>query len=267
MTGRRTVLRDSFGVDKNATELSGGSRRQVNDYLLPSRGSVSVLPPRSNGSLLSTGPRDGLSLMTRAFLVVAGAVPVSLIGASTFGVLTLKQLTVFFLLPALVGLVVLTVTSSASWLLVKRAVVAGVTATFIYDIFRWTCLALGLMDGDPIPHIGTDLGLEPGWVFGYLWRFLGNGSGIAVAFYAFGGRGIVAGTAHGLVVASGLLAVLAISPHGQQALFPLTPTIVAIAVTGHVIYGVVLGLISKKMPSPAEPLTHLRPSFRLRSGA
>lgn len=203
---------------------------------------------------LATNSTDGavaLSIPVRLVLAAVGAVPVSLIGAATFGVFSLRELAIAVLMPALGLLAILFVFIEPAHRLVGRALVAGLLATFIYDLLRWSFLIVGLMDRDPIPHIGLSLGLEPGWVFGYLWRFIGNGGGIAVAFYAFGGRGIVLGTAHGLVVCSGLLGVLIFSPNGQAVLFPLEPATLVVAVAGHIIYGAVLGLIAERLPSPA----------------
>ncbi|MEM7338771.1 MAG: hypothetical protein AAF467_08990 [Actinomycetota bacterium] len=185
----------------------------------------------------------GLGRRERLLLMTVGATPVSLVGASTFGVVDLKTLAVGVLLPGLLALAVLLTVSRRSRRLTAEAVIAGVVATFVYDLFRWAFLAFGWMDRDPIPHIGTALGLSPGWVFGYLWRFVGNGGGLALFYYAFGLRGVVAGVAFGLVVCEGLIAVLVYSPHGQQTLFPLVPATYVVAIVGHVIYGAVLGAI------------------------
>ena len=100
------------------------------------------------------------------------------------------------------------------------------------------------MQVDPIPHIGTALGLSLAWVFGYLWRYLGNGGGVAIAFTGLGLRGVRAGMIFGGLVCGGLLATLAIAPLGQQLLFPLTPTTVVMATVGHLIYGAILGATS-----------------------
>lgn len=119
-------------------------------------------------------------------------------------------------------------------------------ATFGYDLFRWSFLWFGLMQVDPIPHIGTALGLSPAWVFGYLWRYLGNGGGLAIAFTALGLRGVRAGMIFGSLVCACLIATLAIAPLGQQVLFPLNPTTVVMATVGHLIYGAILGATSAR---------------------
>jgi hypothetical protein len=117
-------------------------------------------------------------------------------------------------------------------------------ATALYDLVRFTFLWTGLMSHDPIPHIGVALGLHPAWVFGYLWRYLGNGGGLAVAFSVLGLKGVRAGVLYGLSVCGGLLALLVVCPHAQEVLFPLTLATVLMATIGHAVYGAVLGTIS-----------------------
>ena len=124
---------------------------------------------------------------------------------------------------------------------VTQAWVAGLVSTALYDLFRFGFIWLGLISGDPIPHIGAALGLHPDWLFGYIWRYAGNGAGLAVAFHALGYRGTRAGVLYGLFVCGGLLVTLTVAPYGQQMLFPLTFTTVVMATGGHVIYGAVLG--------------------------
>ncbi len=188
--------------------------------------------------------QDGVPVGDRLLLAAVGATPVSLIGFATFGIVDLRELSLVVLLPALSALATVLALDPVSRPLVARAITAGAIATFLYDLFRWWFLIAGWMDRDPIPHIGTSLGLEPGWLFGYLWRYVGNGGGLALVFFVSGVRGIVGGTAHGLLVCSGLLGVLLVSPHGQQALFPLETVTFVVAIVGHVIYGSALGVLS-----------------------
>jgi hypothetical protein len=173
-------------------------------------------------------------------LAAAGATPVTLIAASTFGV-GLRGAAVSVALPAVAVVILVATGHRPSAALVRQAVAAGVAATFVYDVSRFAFLALGVVHGDPIPHIGVELGLDPPALFGYLWRYLGNGSGLALTFLALGFRGRTAGVVYGLTVCGGLLVVLAVSPHGQDLLFPLGPGTVVMATTGHALFGAVLG--------------------------
>jgi hypothetical protein len=172
-----------------------------------------------------------------------------LVGASAFDGVTLRGLAVHLLVPVLAFTAGLIGWSPSACRLAWRGLVAGMAATFLYDLFRWSFLWLGWMDVDPIVHIGTALGLAPGWLFGYLWRYLGNGGGMGVAFFALGLRGVRPGILYGLFVCGGLFLVLLVSPHGQQMLFPLNGATVVMASIGHVIYGGVLGelaLVSRR---------------------
>jgi hypothetical protein len=181
----------------------------------------------------------------RLVLIPVGFLPVTLIAAAAFGVAGLQVLAVLLLIPAL-ALVAVVLLWRPKWAaLALKALGAGIVATALYDAYRGSFIALGLMQ-DPIPHIGVALHLDPAWVFGYLWRYLGNGGGMAVAFFALGFRGVRTGILYGLFVCSGLMFVLVAAPYGQEMLFPLSATTVVMAVGGHIIYGAALGWIAKR---------------------
>jgi hypothetical protein len=186
----------------------------------------------------------GRTIVLRLGLVAVGFLPVTLIAAATFDAWTLRQLALRLLLPA-AAVTLLTVGGSATARhIALRGLAIGIVATFLYDLFRWSFLWLRWMETDPIVHIGSALGLSPDWLFGYLWRYIGNGGGMAVAFTALGIRGVWRGVGYGLFVCGGLFLVLLVSPHGQQMLFPLDPVTVVMALVGHVIYGATLGVLS-----------------------
>jgi hypothetical protein len=179
----------------------------------------------------------------RVALAAAGGVPVTLVAASAFG-LDLRALAMLVLVPVIAGLLARMAVHAPTRRLVGHALVAGVAATALYDLCRGSFLWLGLMDRDPIPHIGTALGIEPAWLGGYAWRYLGNGSGLALAFLALGLHGTRTGVAYGLAVCACLLLTLLVSPYGTQILFALNLTTVIMATLGHAIYGAVLGTIA-----------------------
>jgi hypothetical protein len=177
----------------------------------------------------------------RLWLAVAGVLPVSLIGLSAFGIWDLRVLALALLVPAIVVTTFVAQRTNGARRALATGARRGIGSTLAYDLFRWTFLWFGWMQTDPIPHIGTALGLSPAWVVGYAWRYFGNGGGLALAFTALGGRGVRVGMVYGLAVCAGLLAVLVVTPFGQQMLFPLNATTVVMAVGGHLIYGGVLG--------------------------
>jgi hypothetical protein len=187
-----------------------------------------------------------VALPMRAVLIIAGFLPVTLIAVSTFDIVGLRALAGYVLAPVIVTVAYLVIRRRVVSTMVRKAVGAGLVATALYDLVRFSFLGTGLMSHDPIPHIGVALGLHPAWVFGYLWRYLGNGGGLAVAFSALGLRGIRGGVLYGLFVCSGLLALLFVCPNAQTALFPLTWVTVLMATVGHAVYGAVLGAIAER---------------------
>lgn len=192
-------------------------------------------------------------LANRLSLAAAGGVPVSLIAGSAFG-LDLRLLALLVLAPVLACVLFRMVVHPASRRLVGFAICAGVVATALFDLCRGSFLWLGLMDGDPIPHIGGALGIDPGWAAGYTWRYLANGTGLALTFLALGLRGTRVGIVYGLGVCSYLLLTLVVSPYGTEILFPLNLTTVIMVTLGHAIYGGVLGTIAARRHEPrAEP--------------
>jgi hypothetical protein len=187
-------------------------------------------------------------LAERLTLVAAGFVPVTLIATTTFGVASLHTLALAVLVPAIVAVLVVLARRPAFVPLVVAAIGAGVMATTLYDLYRFSFLWLGVMHRDPIPHIGHALHVRPARAWGYLWRYLGNGSGLALAFCALGMRGVRSGIAFGLFVCAGLLVTLVAAPYGQQMLFPLNTATVVMAIGGHAIYGAVLGALAQRHP-------------------
>jgi len=206
---------------------------------------LGVTGTRLRGLVLRAFPwlTDRAEAPARLALIPVGFLPVTLIAATAFGVAGLRELALLVLLPSLLALTVVLLCRPRWSPMALRALAAGVVATALYDVFRGSFVVLGSMQ-DPIPHIGAALNLDPAWLFGYLWRYLGNGGGMAIAFVALGLRGVRVGIAYGLFVCSGLLFVLVFAPHGQEMLFPLSATTVVMAVGGHVIYGATLGWLA-----------------------
>jgi hypothetical protein len=176
-------------------------------------------------------------------LASVGFLPVTLIAATAFNLAGLRELATHLLLPAILvtGLVVLR--SGRVLRIIVLGMLVGVLATACYDLVRFGFLWSGLIATDPIPHIGRALHLHPAWVYGYLWRYLGNGSGLSVAFFALGYHKVSEGLCFGLFVCGGLLLVLVFAPLGQVMLFPLTLSTIVMVIVGHIVYGVALAWI------------------------
>jgi hypothetical protein len=136
-----------------------------------------------------------------------------------------------------------------------RGFVYGLVAVTAYDAVRIPMVIAGIWP-DFIPRLG-------GWIIGhgdanvlvgYTWRYLGDGGGIGLAFFAVCGligvwkypalaqRPIQLGVGYGVFIWSGLIATVALTSHGSEMLFPLTPLSLGLSLLGHLIYGSVLGI-------------------------
>lgn len=138
---------------------------------------------------------------------------------------------------------------------VLRGLSAGTIAVLLYDCTRLPFVVFGGWP-DFIPGIGVWLlnNRDAHWSVGYLWRYLGNGAGMGLAFTVavpLTRRWVTARTAgivFGLAVWSGLLITLAAAPNGEDKMFVLTPTTLTVSLIGHIVYGTVLGIIANRGP-------------------
>ncbi len=144
----------------------------------------------------------------------------------------------------------------------RRLVVSGLgyglVAVTIYDMTRIPFVVFGGWP-DFIPKIGIWLFDNPdtNWTVGYLWRYLGNGAGMGMAFKMVAPlaghwvRQRVAGVAFGLAIWTGLVITLIVAPDGQSQLFALTPATIALSLLGHIVYGSVLGCTGHMAVQPS----------------
>ncbi|HEV2372472.1 MAG TPA: hypothetical protein VGS19_09890 [Streptosporangiaceae bacterium] len=183
-----------------------------------------------------------------------GGLPVLGITGQVFGLLTLHWLALWVLIPLVV----------ASWAVatfdpdpVDRLVLAGVLWGLIavggYDVFRLPTVYGAHLWGDFFGMVGgwaTDG--PPNLFVGYIWRYVGDGCGIAVPFFCLAAA-LQAGTwrrsrlmalsiGYAVIpVWGGLVATDALAPAGH-ALFPFTPTTAVLSLIGHLVYGALLGV-------------------------
>ena len=226
---------------------------------------------------------------TILFLVLS-SMPLLAITAHEFGLLSLRASALLLILP--VAAILAVSTTFAPYPIdgiVGRGLIAGMVACLAYDAFRLTAVyVLGWM-GDFIPIMGTgitaDPDIESGAAVGYIWRYIGDGGGLGVAFYllAFAvgldrwsrrpARVVLVAAAFAVCpVWTGLVAtVLVTSLRGGSTLFHLRPDTLAITFVGHVIFGVVVGLAFTRVldrgvqwpwPSLLSQLEHRRLSRR-----
>ena len=157
----------------------------------------------------------------------------------------------FAVVPAAGVLLVLSAIHPAWGRRALLGLVAGIIATGIYDMLRLGLVLAGFW-GDPIPGIGrlalADPNANAAW--GYVWRFVGNGGGMGMAFAMLPWRGVRSGLLYGTAICLGLLGLLYFFPIAQVHFFPLTPLTAAGAMAGHWVYGAVLGALTARwLPS------------------
>jgi hypothetical protein len=191
------------------------------------------------------------SLLPRVIYLAFGFAAITSLGVALTGAVPLPYGFHYAVIPAyavmtLVGL------RYPAW--GKRALfglVAGMIATGIYDILRIGLMFAGLW-GDPIPSIGQLALNDPDtpWYWGYVWRFVGNGGGMGVAFAMLPWRGVKLGIAYGSAICLGLVGLLYFWPASQQHFFALTPLTAAGGMAGHWVYGAVLGYLTARWLPP-----------------
>lgn len=188
-------------------------------------------------------------------LLLAGAMPVSSIPLFVLGWLSMTDAAVFCVAPLALAAVVIMAGRSreAHWAL--RGAAAGLVAVLAYDGLRLPLVWTNVWP-DFIPRLGGWVtgGAGPDAGVGYVWRYLGDGAGIGLAYFVFcsvvlllrpalvTARPVLLSVGYGVFIWTGLLATVALPARGETLLFRLTPATVLLSLAGHLIYGTVLGL-------------------------
>ena len=160
-------------------------------------------------------------------------------------------------LPAIITAIVLCLTYRKYAPRVIEGLAAGIIAVTLYDMFRMPFLDTGVWP-DFIPKIGSFLLNQPDqnfsmthWMIGYIWRYVGNGGGMGLAFYLmfplFRHRldSRIAGMFYGIIIFCCLLATIYLSPAGRFYLFDPSFTTGTLGFLGHVVYGLILGIVTR----------------------
>lgn len=206
-------------------------------------------------------PRRGpVSLMRVGTLLIAGALPVLSIPLYVFNLLPISASARFLVLPLAVIVLAMTLHRSDESRWALHGLVAGLVAVTAYDSLRLPMVFTKIWP-DFIPRLG-------GWIIGdvptnipvgYAWRYVGDGGGIGMAFFVLCGtvglwrfpalarRPVQLGVAYGIFVWSGLVATIALSSRGAELLFPLGWQSLGLSLTGHLIYGSVLGFYLRRV--------------------
>jgi hypothetical protein len=188
-----------------------------------------------------------------------GFTPITALALSLMGILTLPVATLLLVIPALGITAGLNRYQPRHGRLMLRGYVMGILAVTCYDGVRIPFILAGWMD-DFIPKIGGMLVGDGNAhaILGYLWRYLGNGGGMGMAFVcAFAllkqmltnqQQALITPriTKHialgfGCFVWACLIVTLKISPHGEEMMFVITPTSLLLSWIGHLVFGYALG--------------------------
>jgi hypothetical protein len=191
------------------------------------------------------------SVFPRVFYLAFGFAAITSLGAALAGLVPLPYLFHFAVIPAFALMILLGIRYPAWGKRALLGLLAGMIATGVYDILRIGLMFAGLW-GDPIPSIGRLALNDPStqWYWGYVWRFIGNGGGMGVAFAMLPWRGVKLGIAYGTAVCLGLVALLYFFPIAQLHFFALTPPTAAGGMAGHWVYGAVLGWLTSRWLPP-----------------
>jgi hypothetical protein len=190
-----------------------------------------------------------------AVLMLSGAAPVSAIALFVLDWVSLEDAALFGVLPLAVIASALIVRRSPQAAWAVRGFLAGLVAVAAYDAVRLPLVWTNVWP-DFIPRLGGWVTGEGGKdaVVGYAYRWLGDGGGIGLAYFVFVGfvlsirpalvtaRPLLLSIGYGVFVWTGLMATVTLPARGEQLLFQVTPTSVALSLLGHLVYGSVLGL-------------------------
>jgi hypothetical protein len=194
-------------------------------------------------------PHMSQDALIRCTIFALGFAPIASLSLSTFNLVPLYVSGPAIVLPAIAGIVALGLMFRQYSRVLVRGFLLGLTAVFLYDLTcRFPFMAIGVWH-DFIPKIGNYLlhREHVHWTVGYLWRYVGNGGGMGLAFYAvyplLKGRvqAMKAGLVYGVGIFCCLLITIYLSPSGRTYLFDPTPLTATLGLLGHVVYGFTLG--------------------------
>ncbi|CAG5081873.1 hypothetical protein [Parvicella tangerina] len=192
---------------------------------------------------MSTTEKHSVSIL----LFLIGVLPVSTVAMHALGWIHVQVLLFPNVFLIAVALVYLSIFSSFGNKLVKSWMM-GIGAVLLYDLSRIPFICCGWTDF--IPGLGGWIvGEKEHFYAGYLWRYLGNGAGLGMAFcvlrnYIQPKRIIAFGALYGVCIFACLDIILLSSSYAQSMMFEVTPISFIGGLTGHIVYGTTLGLLT-----------------------
>lgn len=209
-------------------------------------------------------PRDGV-VATVMFGI--GFAPISALALSLMEVCTLPFATLTLVMPALAMALGLSFCRRSHGRLMGRGFLMGIVSVACYDGVRIPFIVAGWLD-DFIPRIGIMLVGEGHHhaTVGYLWRYLGNGGGMGMAFvcaFTFLKHHLPthqnarvtprvmkwSAVGFGVFVWACLIATLMIAPRGDEVMFVITPLTLLLSLIGHLVFGYTLGCLAARYPN------------------
>lgn len=195
--------------------------------------------------------------LIRLTIFVLGFAPIGSLSLSTFNLIPLYVSGPAIVLPAIAAVVTIGLMFRRYAPVLVRGFLLGVIAVFLYDLTcRFPFMAIGVWH-DFIPKIGNYLlhREHVSWSVGYLWRYIGNGGGMGLAFYAVYPllisrvKPLKAGLAYGVAIFCCMLATIYLSPSGRTYLFDPKPMSALLGFLGHVVFGLTLGYGTQQLLS------------------
>ncbi|MEW6468683.1 MAG: hypothetical protein AB1458_07150 [Bacteroidota bacterium] len=182
----------------------------------------------------------------------AGFLPVLSLVFHCLGLISMPSCFLLLVFPAFAAMVALGAWLPAYGRLAWAGWLAGLLAVGLYDLSRIPYILYGWKDF--IPNIGAWLSgtHDPDALIGYAWRYIGNGGGMGISFFVLLSllkpqkRLLLTGLIYGLFVFVCLMSILLIFDEAQRMMFRITAVSFTGSLTGHVIYGLVLGLLARR---------------------
>jgi hypothetical protein len=191
-----------------------------------------------------------------------GFAPITALALSLMEICTLPLATLLLVVPALALAIALACRRRSHGRLMARGFLIGIAAVACYDAVRIPFIIAGWLD-DFIPRIGVMLvGESPHHaIIGYVWRYLGNGGGMGMAFvcaftllrprpgspcsaWSTPRAARCCATGFGVLVWGCLIATVGLAPRGGETLFDVTPPTLLLTLIGHLVFGYTLGSFS-----------------------
>ena len=193
-------------------------------------------------------------------VALLGTTAIGAIAAHAFGWCELCLSSKFLVLPFFLTILTVGLVNRDMGRVILRGWLYGIIAVLLYDLSRIPFMMYGW--GDFIPTIGDwilgESDAHPVW--GYTWRYVGNGGGLGIAFVVLNNyfkndyHKVLLGVCYGLFVWLCLDAVLLFAPDAQNLMFEMNGLNVTGSLIGHIVYGGVLGYLVHRYMDQTTPV-------------